>query len=99
MSKRKKRRSRQIEERSVISGTHPRDPALAALFPGQPNRSGVSVDQDTALSFSAVFAGIRFLSDLLASLNWDIYRDLGNKAREDLPGHRLWRIINTEAND
>ena len=54
---------------TTINPVHPRDPALLALLNlGQDTAAGISVTEDTAMAFSAVYAAVRCISETLGLL-------------------------------
>lgn len=73
------------------------DAWLIDLF-GGPTMTGVNVSEDSALSFSAVWACIRIISETLAMLPLHLYRRVpdGRRYRRELvsdhPGYRLVQI-------
>jgi HK97 family phage portal protein len=60
---------------------------------GKKTSAGENVDEETALTFSAVYACVRILSETLASLPFHVYRqeDNGNKYID--ASHPLYRLI------
>jgi HK97 family phage portal protein len=85
--------TRSIENPSVpISAAQ-----LAALISFGPTRSGVQVTEQTALTFSAVFAAVRVLSEAIGMMPLNVFQrvDKGKQLAETMPAHRL---LSTEAN-
>lgn len=93
----RKRRSKANESRSGTA-YHPRDPGIAALFPDTNVAAGTAITEDSALSFSAIFAGIRFVADTMAGLTAEIYRKREDGGRDHLPSHPLDEVLNCEMN-
>lgn len=63
-----------------------------------PNRqAGVTVTEDTALTYSAVWACVRVISESVASLPWQVYRRTKD-GREPVEGGVRW-LLDTAAND
>lgn len=60
-------------------------------------QAGVTINEDTALAFSAVSACIRIISETMASLPWHIYRR-APVGREALPTHPAQYLLNVQAN-
>lgn len=60
-------------------------------------QAGTLVTEDTALTFSAVFAAARIISETVASLPWQMYRRMPT-GREALPGHPVSWLLNTQPN-
>lgn len=83
--------------RSVQSG-HPSQHSLAAIFGmGPTSYTGVAVNDDTAMTYSAVFAAIRLLSWSTAMLPLLTYRrqERGKVRAED---HPLYPLLKEQAN-
>lgn len=70
------------------------DPALVALFGGgQLSGAGVTVNEKTALSASAVFACVRNLSEDVAKLPLKVYRELEPRGRAVAQSHPAYRLL------
>ncbi len=73
---------------------------LAMLLSMGPTKSGVQINEATALTFSAVFAAVRVLSEALGSMEVNVYRNLendqGKEIARSMPAHRL---LSTAANE
>lgn len=86
---------RYFEQRSTISseGT-PRDPSeyLRTVFGGKPVASGIRVNEDSALSWTALWAGVRFLSETMAGLPLDVIRVIGPRKKQTLDDHAIARL-------
>lgn len=88
------------EQRSLVyNPLHPGDPALVRIF-GDAGRSssGINVTEDVALSTSAVFAGVRFIAENVASvpLKLSKYAGRGKEPQRDDP---RWTLLQHSAND
>nr|WP_262908817.1 phage portal protein [Hymenobacter translucens] len=59
--------------------------------------AGVSVNQDSALSFAAVWACVQAISQDLAALPFVIYQDTGD-SKEVRKDHPAYRLLNQQAN-
>lgn len=68
---------------------------ILEVFGGSESRSGISVDQDVALTFTAVYGCVRILSETVASLPLNLYRQSG-RTKEIMYGHRLQRVLHDE---
>lgn len=64
---------------------------------GEPALSGVSVNSDSALTFSAFFCGVMQIAQTVASLPFPIYRRRSDTERERDRAHHLWRPLNRQA--
>lgn len=89
----------QREKRAdVFDPIHPKDPALARLFrAGLDTLTNVRVDHDSALSSTALFAAVRFISENMASVPLPIARREG-RGKEPLREDRRWGLLNREPN-
>ncbi len=68
----------------------------AALF-GQPNaRSGVSVNVDSALKVSTVFACLRVLADGIAEVPLKVYREKADGSKELAKDHPAYRLLSPQ---
>ena len=90
--------TRYFEARGLIDAGHPRDPKLAELFNiGRSATSGVRVNERTALSWTALWAGVRFLSETMATLPLHVFRR-ASATRQMLPVHSIARLVTRGAN-
>lgn len=66
--------------------SHPANPDKWFLrwIRGNETESGVTVDDDTALSSTAIFAGVRLLSEALATVPCNVYRVDADRNRRDV---------------
>ena len=62
-----------------------------------PTASGVSVNETTCLKFSPVFAAVRKISETIASLPLQLYRD-GPKGKKKALNHPLYPILHLRPN-
>src|SRR5689334_18192677 len=61
--------------RSIVLGPwNPRDREIARYFGGHPVSSGVSVNETTAMNYSAVFAAVNLISSTIASVPLFLYK-------------------------
>ena len=65
---------------------------------GMPSSSGVNVDEQNALTVSAVYGCIRVLRESLSSLPWRVYRQVDDREKERAEDHYLWRILHDRPN-
>jgi len=83
---------RKVAKRAAkYAGIPLRDPALVAMLGNQPTASGVDVDENTALNYSAVWAAVSVISSNVAALPPIPYekRADGNYEAEGTPAHKL----------
>jgi HK97 family phage portal protein len=74
------------------------DPAAASIFGVRPTLSGVSVTDSTALESPAYFAGVRNVSEDLATLPLIVYKRIGDTRRERDSEHRLYALLHDAPN-
>lgn len=90
--------SRIATRASVVGGSHPRDPVIAAWWGAGANSvSGQPVTPDTAMRVAAVFACVRVISESVAQLPLILYRQLAD-GKERAKDHPLYRILHTRPN-
>ncbi len=89
-----------VEERAqAVTGRHPGDPALAALFGlSATTKSGASVTALTSLQVSAVYSCVGIISDSIAMLPLTLFRNLANNSREKARDHSLYRVLSRRPN-
>ncbi|HKQ02646.1 MAG TPA: phage portal protein [Actinomycetes bacterium] len=73
--------------------------AALKIFGARPTLSGVTVTERSALEAPAYFAGVRNISEDLATLPLIIYRRLGDRGRERDPDHPLYEILHDQPNE
>ncbi len=74
-------------------------PGWVEKFFGWKVASGVQVNQESALTYSAVFACIRILAETVAVLPLNVYRKLPGGGKEKASDHTLSGILHTDPND
>jgi len=86
-----------LQRRSVIGPNTPGTPAdwMVRMFGGLPATSGAQVNESTALSWTALMCGVRFLSETLASLPLRVYRHKDPRGKELLSNHPIARLVRT----
>lgn len=88
----------QEEKRALVyDPLHPRDPGLIRLFGGRNSKSGIEVDDESALSSTAMFAGVRFLAENMASVPLKLYRREG-RGKEALRDDPRWQLLQMAPN-
>src|SRR5512146_2136841 len=60
--------------------------------------AGGLVDNDTALTVSAYWRAINYISGQIAGLPWDVIRET-SRASVKLPAHPVWRILHKRVSD
>lgn len=79
--------------------SHPSNPDrwLLRAF-GQESAAGVVVNEETALSATAVWAGVRIISETLAMLPLELYERKGDRSKSQARNLTLWKVIHDEPN-
>ncbi|NLB56077.1 MAG: phage portal protein [Lentisphaerae bacterium] len=90
--------SKWLERRSRSSTLSNPDNWLLNLFNGAPTKTGVNVNEASALKLTTVFACVRILSETVASLPLLVYRRTANGGKERVPEHPLYTILHDRAN-
>lgn len=67
------------------------------LLGGEPAASGVTVNEQTALTYSAVYAAIRVLAETVASLPLHVYRQDG-RSKVRATDHPLYDVLHSRPN-
>ena len=78
-------------------GSWPLSETPGTLYNLRTSGAGVDVDQDSAMSLSAVFAAVSKLSSIIAALPLSVYCNDG-KRREVADTHKAHRLLHTEYN-
>ena len=65
----------------------------SALFGQQNSRAGVSVNVDSALKVSTVFACLRVLADGIAQVPLKLYREKADGSKELAKDHPAYRLL------
>ncbi|WP_435610886.1 phage portal protein [Streptomyces sp. C10-9-1] len=63
------------------------------------NSAGIRVDQDTALTYSPFFAGVRVLSEDVGALPLFLYERLAPRGKGRASGHPLYPLLHDQPND
>ena len=71
----------------------------AALFGQQNSRAGVSVNVDSALKVSTVFACLRVLADGTAQVPLKVYREKADGSKELAKDHPAYRLLSRRPNE
>lgn len=92
--------ARAFEQRSsVVNPIHPRDPALAEMFGyGQASKSGVVVNEKTAMAHSAVWRAVNLNGMLMGDLPLGVYRRLPDGGKQPLTDHPVYRLLHDVCN-
>ncbi|HEY1066292.1 MAG TPA: phage portal protein, partial [Pirellulales bacterium] len=94
---------RVLEFRSVSPSYHASQAELAELFVGRTSASGAIVNEQTALTYAAVWRAVTLIAQASAGLPMHVYRNRvgpdGRETRETLINHPAEWLLNVEAND
>lgn len=75
-----------------------RDIVYTSPWDGSTTEGGVRVDGKTALTYIPFFAGVRLISEDLASLPFGVYQNTANDGRQEAEGHELYSVVHDQAN-
>lgn len=85
--------------RSINLGPwNPKDPAIAKYFGGGSTLAGVSVNEETAMTVSAVWSAVTMVSDDIASLPLFLYKKLDGGGKARFENHPLYELLHDEPN-
>src|SRR5262252_2028190 len=85
--------------RSYLSGPWIlRDPSVTHYFGRGPTASGATVDEWTALNYSAWWAATQIISNAVASLPFELFRRLPEGGKEVYRAHPLYRLLHDNFN-
>ena len=65
---------------------------------GGTSKTGIAINEENALKYSAVFACVRVLAETVASLPLIIYRRLSGKGKERAVDHYLYSVLHDKPN-
>jgi len=72
---------------------------LSGMFGGSQTASGIAVDENVAMTLSAVWACVRLIAGTVASQPWQVFERLGNGDRRIAYNHYLYPILHSKSND
>jgi HK97 family phage portal protein len=75
-----------------------KDKELARHFGGRGSSAGVSVNEDSSLTFSAVWNAIGLIAGDIAKVPLPLYRKLPNGGKEQFRDHYLYDLVHDEPN-
>lgn len=81
-----------------LSGGNLRDPRLNEFFGGSSSDAGVTVTPDTALTYSAVYAAVRCISEAVSSLPLNLHERLPTGGKSKASAHPLHHILHDSPN-
>ena len=85
--------------RRELKATDAGNLSWAALYGQQNSRAGVSVNVDSALKVSTVFACLRVLADGIAQVPLKVYREKADGSKELAKDHPAYRLLSRRPND
>lgn len=74
-------------------------PDIARLFGSQPTATGIQVDHQTALNYSAVWAAVDLISSQVGNLPLCLYSKDANGGKTKMDWHPLYRLIHDRPNE
>lgn len=74
------------------------DPVLLSLFGGPKTRTGLQMDEESAMTLSAVYRAVRLISESVAQLPLILYRRTRDGGRERATSHPLWSLAHDAPN-
>lgn len=74
------------------------DPVLLSLFGGPKTRTGMQMDEESAMALSAVYRAVRLISESVAQLPLILYRRTPNGGRERATSHPLYSLAHDTPN-
>lgn len=86
------------EKREFISGLARPEPWLIEALGGRKSKTGISVNEQTAMRFSAVFGCIRILAETLACLPLGLFRKRKDGGADKADGEPLYGILHDAPN-
>jgi HK97 family phage portal protein len=72
--------------------------AFTSSLSSSSSEAGISVNQDTALNYTAFWACVRLLSETLASLPFKLYEQIEYRKKIPAVNHPLYRLLHDEPN-
>lgn len=94
--------SRVIRAWDELRGVHPRNPdawLINAFGGSRETASGVMVDEDTAMRYTALFACVRILAETIASLPLPLFRRTADGGKEKATDNPLFQLLHDKPND
>lgn len=81
-----------------LSGSHPRDPAIAKMLGfGTGNSAGVAVTHEKVIALPAIKRAVQIIYDKMFSLPWYVFEEQED-GREYARNHPSWQCISAKAN-
>ncbi len=92
--------ARGFERRSsVVNPLHPRDPALSEMFGfGSQTKSGITVNEKTALTHSPVWRAVNIRSSLMGDLPLGVYKRRADGGRTLIREHHCYALLHDLCN-
>jgi HK97 family phage portal protein len=74
------------------------DPRARDFFGGSPTSTGVSVDEFSAMNYSAVYAAVQLISSQVGNLPLVLYKKLPGGGKTRYEAHPLYRLVHDRPN-
>lgn len=90
-----------IRNATSFPGDSLSDPSgwMARMLGMSATGSGVTINEENALTVADVYKCVRVISEAGAMLPWKVYRKNPDGGREELPSHPLYFLLHDEPND
>jgi len=82
----------------IVASGPPRDPVVASWFGGAATASGQTVNSDKAMSSVWVYACVKVLAETLASVPWNVHKNLPDGGQEVDKIHPLHSVLHDQPN-
>ena len=84
----------------ALRGSTPANPSkwLREYFGGEESLSGVSVNEETALKYSAVYGCVRILAETIASIPLNLYKRT-KRGKTKLTENNLYNLLHSQSNE
>lgn len=86
-------KDKMLKEKQTTTSTQPTSSFIDSISNGAPNHTGVPVNEQTALNFSAVYAAIRLLTETVSTLPIHLYERTENGERRIVEEHPLSTLL------
>lgn len=79
--------------------SNPKDWFSSMMSAGSRTSSGVTINEENALTSSGVYAAQKVIFETIASLPLPVYKRLKSGGKERAPDHHLYRLLHDQANE
>jgi len=80
---------------------HPRNPSYWAqkFWGGVESKSGVQVNEETAMKYTAYYSGVRIISETIAALPLNVYKRNSDGGKQKSTDHPLYSLLHDQPNE